>query len=286
MLTEQLRLFLRVHGVLTELADRAPLVVILEDLHWPDESSRELLAFLAVRLRGQAVMVVGTVPEEDLGSGARRWATEPERRSGVTWQLLTRLADTEIVADLMPASAGADRLAAVISAAAGNPLYARELAIGGTQALPASIADAVLASPSRISKASRTRGDDSGKLLLRTHQGPVSAAHLRSYLDEFVFRFHRRRAHSRGLVFYRVLLCGLPPGAVHRAWNGHQRHARSGPPTWGTPVKWRPPKRVITRSAASAAWLNTGRTGPPGSGAAIFSLARERPSRTGTGFLP
>src|SRR6266508_2610528 len=41
--------------------------------------------------------------------------------------------------------------------------------------------------------------------LLGTHQGSVEAAHLPSYLNEFVFRFNRRRSRSRGLVFYRVL---------------------------------------------------------------------------------
>jgi transposase-like protein len=41
--------------------------------------------------------------------------------------------------------------------------------------------------------------------LLGTHQGSVDDAHLPSYLDEFVFRFNRRRLRSRGLVFYRVL---------------------------------------------------------------------------------
>lgn len=41
--------------------------------------------------------------------------------------------------------------------------------------------------------------------LLGTHQGAVERAHLASYLDEFVFRFNRRRSRSRGLVFYRVL---------------------------------------------------------------------------------
>ena len=40
---------------------------------------------------------------------------------------------------------------------------------------------------------------------LGTHQGSVEAAHLQSYLDEFVFRFNRRGSRSRGLVFYRVL---------------------------------------------------------------------------------
>ena len=32
-----------------------------------------------------------------------------------------------------------------------------------------------------------------------------SPAHLASYLNEFVFRFNRRRSRSRGMVFYRVL---------------------------------------------------------------------------------
>ena len=41
--------------------------------------------------------------------------------------------------------------------------------------------------------------------LLGTHQGAVDEAHLSSYLNEFVFRFNRRRSRSRGLVFYRVL---------------------------------------------------------------------------------
>jgi hypothetical protein len=41
--------------------------------------------------------------------------------------------------------------------------------------------------------------------LLGTHQGAVEEAHLASDLDEFVFRFNRRRSRSRGLVFYRVL---------------------------------------------------------------------------------
>src|SRR5450631_2399946 len=41
--------------------------------------------------------------------------------------------------------------------------------------------------------------------LLGTHQGRLDDAHLASYLNEFVFRFDRRRSLSRGLVFYRVL---------------------------------------------------------------------------------
>jgi transposase-like protein len=41
--------------------------------------------------------------------------------------------------------------------------------------------------------------------LLGTHQGAVSQKHLQAYLDEFVFRFNRRKSAKRGLLFYRLL---------------------------------------------------------------------------------
>jgi hypothetical protein len=41
--------------------------------------------------------------------------------------------------------------------------------------------------------------------LLGTHQGSASPAHLDAYLNEFSFRFNRRRSRRRGLLFYRLL---------------------------------------------------------------------------------
>jgi transposase-like protein len=41
--------------------------------------------------------------------------------------------------------------------------------------------------------------------LAGTHQGAVSHQHLDYYLDEFTFRFNRRRADHRGLLFFRLL---------------------------------------------------------------------------------
>ena len=43
--------------------------------------------------------------------------------------------------------------------------------------------------------------------MLGTHQGAVSHEHLDYYLDEFVFRFNRRRSRSRGKAL-------LPPCAA------------------------------------------------------------------------
>jgi DNA-binding CsgD family transcriptional regulator len=148
MLTRRHRLFLRVLRLLTDLAAEAPLLLVLEDLHWADESSRELLDFLAVQLHGQPVMVVATLRDDEIGDSVRLWLTELERRPRALRLRLAPLAAAEIagvIADLLPAGTSPDARAAVISAAEGNPLYARELASADPGTLPASIADAVLA---------------------------------------------------------------------------------------------------------------------------------------------
>jgi transposase-like protein len=41
--------------------------------------------------------------------------------------------------------------------------------------------------------------------LIGTHQGAVSGKHLDYYLDEYTFRFNRRKSNARGLLFYRLL---------------------------------------------------------------------------------
>jgi transposase-like protein len=41
--------------------------------------------------------------------------------------------------------------------------------------------------------------------LMGTHQGAVSHKHLDYYLDEFTFRFNRRKSMNRGKLFYRLV---------------------------------------------------------------------------------
>lgn len=50
--------------------------------------------------------------------------------------------------------------------------------------------------------------------LLGTHQGAVSHKHLDYYLDEFTFRFNRRRSKSRGKLFYRLAQQAVAVGPV------------------------------------------------------------------------
>jgi transposase-like protein len=57
--------------------------------------------------------------------------------------------------------------------------------------------------------------------LTGTHQGAVSHKHLPYYLDEFTFRFNRRRSKSRGKLFFRLL----------------QQAAATGPTTYSNVAK-------------------------------------------------
>ena len=95
--------------------------------------------------------------------------------------------------------------------------------------------------------------------LLGTHQGAVDAAHLPAYLNEFVFRFNRRRSRSRGLVFYRVLELAVAHDPVrYRDLIASSSPGKARRPPPGT--RGRPPS--LERHRARRPW----RRAPPYSG--------------------
>ncbi len=124
----------------------------------------------------------------------------------------------------------------------------------------------------RSQRAARARGDDPGELLpavhrvaslakrwlLGTHQGAADHAHLASYLNEFVFRFNRRRSRSRGMVFYRVLELAVAHDPVRYQDLIASRRPRRVPPApppmhaHHPPSLERPPANRPWRSASPA----------------------------------
>lgn len=101
----------------------------------------------------------------------------------------------------------------------------------------------------------------SKRWLLGTHQGAVEADHLGQYLNEFVFRFNRRRSRSRGLLFYRVLELAIAHEPVRyrqlvvdpspKATPPRPSITRGHPPSMERPPANRPwrPARNSVRSA-------------------------------------
>jgi transposase-like protein len=91
--------------------------------------------------------------------------------------------------------------------------------------------------------------------LLGTHQGAVKATHLQAYLNEFAFRFNRRRSRARGMLFYRLLEQAVvvepityrqllvEPGTRPRSRFTAPTGARRNPSTLALPPAGRPWRR-------------------------------------------
>jgi DNA-binding CsgD family transcriptional regulator/tetratricopeptide (TPR) repeat protein len=158
----QLQLFDAVLGVLSQIAEARPVVILLEDLHWADGSTRNLLSFLVSRLRAQRLLVVVSYREEDV-----------HRRHPLRGLLveLVRLATVERI-DLLPfgdadARAFVDALSeeplsthtvtSIVARSEGNPFFVEELLASSAECsdVPAGLAEVLLARLERLSPNTR-----------------------------------------------------------------------------------------------------------------------------------
>ena len=96
------RLFGLLLVLLEQLATRQPVVLVIEDVHWADRSTGELLAFLVRNLRQAAVLVVVTFRSDELGQAGpvRRLLAELGRLDAVTRLDLERLSRGQVAAQL------------------------------------------------------------------------------------------------------------------------------------------------------------------------------------------
>ena len=101
-------LFEAVGELLARLTDRQPLVVVLEDLHWADEMSLRLLAFLGRRLSPWRLLLVFTARAEELGDTPtlRRVLEDLEREPQVESLTLDRLSEADTLALVQALSSG------------------------------------------------------------------------------------------------------------------------------------------------------------------------------------
>ncbi len=121
-----------VHGALEDLARDRPLLVVIEDLHWADESSRDVLTVLFTRGFTGPVSLVATYRSDDLH---RR---HPLRRSLSLWARLPDVSRVELeplpdpdIADLirrLPERLSPDAVDGIVRRAEGNAFFAEELA--------------------------------------------------------------------------------------------------------------------------------------------------------------
>jgi tetratricopeptide (TPR) repeat protein len=128
------RLFEAVTRLVSCQAGEQPRLIMLEDLHWADEMSLRLLAFVARRIRGARVLVVATAREEEVaGAPAAAVLDELSMDPLVERMILSPLSRQEtatLVRSLAQASATTDTVARlteqIFSASEGNPFMVVE----------------------------------------------------------------------------------------------------------------------------------------------------------------
>jgi DNA-binding NarL/FixJ family response regulator len=218
------QMFGGVLGLLAELAAAAPVLLVLEDLHWADASTRDLVTFLSRMLHRERVALIGSYRTDDLH---RRHPLRP-----VVAELL-RLPSV-IAVDLAPLdpSALAEHLTAtapgridatelndIVARAEGNAYYAEELLAasvasdrGQHSVLPAGLAALLLSRVERLSdatqqvlRAAAVAGRKADDELVRTASG-LAPAEYEGAVREAVTHQLLVPDGTEGYVFRHALL--------------------------------------------------------------------------------
>src|SRR5580698_4619623 len=129
-------------------------VIVIEDIHWADEATLDLIRFLTRRIRAESVLVVATYRDDWLAPSsplrlalgdlaARRWTRRLDLPPLSIEAVRTMAAGTDLDADQLYQLAG------------GNPFYVTEMLEAGTHGIPLSARDAILSRTGRLSDAAR-----------------------------------------------------------------------------------------------------------------------------------
>jgi len=152
------RLFEEMLTLLGRLAESGPVIVLVEDAHWADESTRGLLAFLIGQQRelpGTLIAVTFRSDELHRTHPLRPVLAELARIGWVQRMELPRLTrreTAELASQILEREPDPDLAARLYARSEGNPLFAEELIHGGDldRDLPESLRDLLLGTVQRL----------------------------------------------------------------------------------------------------------------------------------------
>ena len=222
---------------LAELRRAPSSVVLLEDLHWADEATLDLVRLLARRIEGAPALIVITYRDAELGRAhPLRLALGELARESVTRIGLKPLSPGAVESLARPYGVDPSELHGRTS---GNPFYVTEALAAGGAALPASVREAVLARAARLPDGARTLLEAAAIVPPRTElwlleaiaagdlehlEACLSAGMLRAEGDRVAFRHEIARVAiedtmlpDRRIALHRRALAALTAPAGRRA---------------------------------------------------------------------
>lgn len=153
---ERLHLWEATQDLLSLLSKTTPLLLVLDDLHWTDGSSRELLAYITRHVQDQRILLLGTCRDVELSPnhGLRTLITDLRREQAIVTIAVQPLTQSQIGS--LVAHLPQNIVQSIQTQAAGNPFFAEELA---------RVSEATLTSEQEFS-------DSSARSLFTKHAAP------------------------------------------------------------------------------------------------------------------
>ncbi|MFB9253258.1 helix-turn-helix transcriptional regulator [Sphaerisporangium melleum] len=154
--TGRARLFEQFLTLLERLAERRPVILTIEDIHWADRSTRDLIAFLSRNLRAAPVLIIMTYRSDELHRQhpLRPVLAELSRLEGVARVELPRLSESEVAAQIAGILGGEPETALVrrvYQRSEGIPLFVEALMErDDDSSVPDSLQDLILGSVERL----------------------------------------------------------------------------------------------------------------------------------------
>ena len=141
-------------ALVEELDANAPAIVVLEDLHWADEATLDVLTLMGHRADALPALVIGTYRDDELPAAHPLRAVLGELRasSGVRRVALPPLS---LAAVAQLAGVGEVEIDDLYRNTAGNPFYVTEVLAAPGVHVPATVRDAVLARAGLLNRAAR-----------------------------------------------------------------------------------------------------------------------------------
>ena len=141
-------------ALLAELRGRAPSVLVLEDLHYADEATLDVVRLMVRRIESVATLLAVSFRDDCLHRDhpLRLVLGELPGHSVAARLELSRLSRSAVRAMAQQSALDGD---ALYARTAGNPFFVTETLAGGSDVVPATVRDAVLARVARLSPAAR-----------------------------------------------------------------------------------------------------------------------------------